>query len=248
LNVPDRSMSDVAEVSVKPCGGDTACEVLPPLGRNGGRLWDVQGLQAGRRHWLGSMAAVLLGGGALAVCPDVVRAAARASSERKTVSRSQATLPFPMSRAVPGGVAVVPLGAARRAPKAIWNGIPVLVTGSSSGWFAVLGIPLHTLQDRLVLEVLLWLVRRYSEQGVLLHVCSKAFQRRPFRMTWLEVGARRALGAVGGAWRDSATMCYSGPGAGRSGGVLPGPVALRALEVASYRRSRGQGSGSTTHL
>lgn len=146
-------MSDVAEASVKPCGGDTACEVLPPLGRNGGRLWDVQGLQAGRRQWLGSMAAVLLGGGALVVCPDVVRAAARASSERKTVSRSQATLPFPMSRAVPGGVAVVPLGAARRAPKAIWNGIPVLVTGSSSGWFAVLGIPLHTLQDRLVLEV-----------------------------------------------------------------------------------------------
>ena len=101
---------------------------------------------------------------------------------------------------------------------------------------------------RLVLEVLLWLVRRYDEQGVMLHVCSKAFQRRPFRMTSLEVGARRARRAVGGAWRDSATMCYSGPGAGRSGGVLPGPVALRALEVASYRRSRGQGSGSTTHL
>ena len=102
--------------------------------------------------------------------------------------------------------------------------------------------------NRLMLEVLLWPVGRYGEQGVLLHVCSKAFQRRPFRMTWSEVGARRALRAVGGAWRDSATMCYSGPGAGRSGGVLPGPVALRALEVASYRRSRGQGSGSTTHL
>ena len=101
---------------------------------------------------------------------------------------------------------------------------------------------------RLVLEVLLWPVGRYSEQGVTLHVCCKTLQRRPFRMTWLKVGARRALGAVGGAWRDSATMCYSGPGAGRSGGVLPGPVALRALEVASYRRSRGQGSGSTTHL
>ena len=101
---------------------------------------------------------------------------------------------------------------------------------------------------RLVLEVLLWVVGQFDGQGVLLHVCSKAFQRRPFRMTWSEVGARRALGAVGGAWRDSATMCYSGPGAGRSGGVLPGPVALRALEVASYRRSRGQGSGSTTHL
>ena len=101
---------------------------------------------------------------------------------------------------------------------------------------------------RLVLEVLLWLVGQYSEQGVMLHVCSKAFQRQPFGMTSSEVGARRARRAVGGAWRDSATMCYSGPGAGRSGGVLPGPVALRALEVASYRRSRGQGSGSTTHL
>ena len=99
-----------------------------------------------------------------------------------------------------------------------------------------------------MLEVLLWLVGRYSEQGVMLHVCSKAFRRRPFRMTWLEVGARRALGAVGGAWRDSATMCYSGSGAGRSGGVLPGPVALRALEVASYRRPGGKGSGSTTYL
>ena len=101
---------------------------------------------------------------------------------------------------------------------------------------------------RLVLEVLLWLVGRYSEQGVMLHVCCKALQRRLFGMTSSEVGARRARRAVGGAWRDSATMCYSGPGAGRSGGVLPGPVALRALEVASYRRSRGQGSGSTTHL
>lgn len=150
LNVPDRSMSDAAEVSVK---GDTACEVLPPPVGNGSRLRDVQELQAGRRHWLGGMAAVLLGGGAFAVCPGVVRAAALASPERRTVSRSKATLPFPVSRAVPGGVAVVPLGAARRAPKAIWNGIPVLVTGSSSGWFAVLGIPLHTLQDRLVLEV-----------------------------------------------------------------------------------------------
>ena len=101
---------------------------------------------------------------------------------------------------------------------------------------------------RLMLEVPLWPVGRYGEQGVMLHVCSKALQRRPFRMTWSEVGARRARRAVGGAWRDSATMCYSEPGADRSGGALPGPVALRALEVASYRRSRGQGSGSTTHL
>ena len=119
-------------------------------------------------------------------------------------------------------------------------------TGSSRPDRALVSDPAGS--GRLMLEVLLWLVGRYGEHGVLLHVCSNAFQCRPFRMTSSEVGARRALGAVGGAWRDSATMCYSGPGAGRSGGVLPGPVALRALEVASYRRSRGQGSGSTTHL
>ena len=119
-------------------------------------------------------------------------------------------------------------------------------TGSSRPDRALVSDPAGS--GRLVLEVLLWLVGRYGEQGVMLQVCCKALQRRPFRMTWSEVGARRALRAIGGAWRDSATMCYSGPGAGRSGGVLPGPVALRALEVASYRRSRGQGSGSTTHL
>ena len=60
---------------------------------------------------------------------------------------------------------------------------------------------------RLVLEVLLCLVGRYSEQGVMLHVCKMVLRHRPFRMTWLKVGARRALRAVGGAWRDSATMC-----------------------------------------
>ena len=60
---------------------------------------------------------------------------------------------------------------------------------------------------RLVLELLLWLVGRYSEQNVMLHVCKMVLRHRPFRMTWLKVGARRALRAVGGAWRDSATMC-----------------------------------------
>ena len=60
---------------------------------------------------------------------------------------------------------------------------------------------------RLVLEVLLWLVGQYSEQSVMLHVCKMALRHRPFRMTWLKVGAREARRAVGGAWRDCATMC-----------------------------------------
>ena len=59
----------------------------------------------------------------------------------------------------------------------------------------------------LVLEVLLWPVGRYSEQDVMLHVCKMALRHRLFRMTWLKVGAREARRAVGGAWRDSATMC-----------------------------------------
>ena len=128
-----------------------------------------------------------------------------------------------------------------RGPCLFWSGEGVASGPTATGAFSARS-------DRLILEMLMWLVGRDSEQGVMLRVCSKAFQHRLFGMTSSEVGARRALGAVGGAWRDSATMCYSGPGAGRSGGVLPGPVALRALEVASYRRSRGQGSGSTTHL
>ena len=142
----------------------------------------------------------------------------------------------------------------RRKPRTSDNRPPTLPTPWGRGWSrrtrSGAGRPRRGRSGppRLMLEVLLWLLGRYSEQGVMLHVCCKVLQGRPFGMSSLKVGARRALRAVGGAWRDSATMCYSGPGAGRSGGVLPGPVALRALEVASYRHSRRQGSGSTTHL
>ena len=147
-----------------------------------------------------------------------------------------------LSHRIPMNVRAPELVAARRAVLGASGYLTAVSSGPTGCGMASAG------SDRLVPEMLLWLVGRYSEQGVMLHVCSKAFQCRPFRMTSSEVGARRALRAVGGAWRDSATMCYSGPGAGRSGGVLPGPVALRALEVASYRHSRRQGSGSTTHL
>ena len=140
-----------------------------------------------------------------------------------------------LSHRIPVNARAPELVAARRAVLGA-SGCPTAVSSGPTGCgMASAG------SDRLVSEVLLWLVGRDSEQGVMLHVCSKAPQRRPFRMTWLKVGARRARRAVGGAWRDSATMCYSEPGADRSGGALPGPVALRALEVAPYRRSRGQG-------
>jgi len=49
---------------------------------------------------------------------------------------------LPRTRAAPGGVLLLPLGAAPDRPLA-WHGdVPVLVLGSPSGWTAVLGLPL----------------------------------------------------------------------------------------------------------
>jgi len=52
-------------------------------------------------------------------------------------------LPFKPSP-VPGGVAVVPLGAGSQAPKATFRGQPVLVRPEGKGWVAVVGLPLST--------------------------------------------------------------------------------------------------------
>lgn len=51
-------------------------------------------------------------------------------------------LELPRARAVPGGVAVLPLGAAASAPTASYNGTPLLVVGDAAQWSAVVGIPL----------------------------------------------------------------------------------------------------------
>ena len=49
---------------------------------------------------------------------------------------------LPQARATPGGVVLLPLGAAAERPLA-WHGdVPVLVTGDPTGWTAVLGLPL----------------------------------------------------------------------------------------------------------
>ena len=51
---------------------------------------------------------------------------------------------FPRASAVPGGVAIVSLGAGSSPPLARFNGNRVLVTGNETGWQAVVGIPLET--------------------------------------------------------------------------------------------------------
>ena len=51
---------------------------------------------------------------------------------------------LPESRSVPGGVAVLALGASADKPAATYNGTPVLVVGDATGWSAVVGIGLGT--------------------------------------------------------------------------------------------------------
>lgn len=50
---------------------------------------------------------------------------------------------------MPGGVAVLPLGPAPQPPKVISQGAPVLVTGDTTAWFAIVGIPLSVADKQL---------------------------------------------------------------------------------------------------
>ena len=47
-----------------------------------------------------------------------------------------------LNKPVPGGVAVVELGPAAAAPKATYQGKPVLVVKEADNWLAIVGIPL----------------------------------------------------------------------------------------------------------
>ncbi|MDO9283631.1 MAG: peptidoglycan DD-metalloendopeptidase family protein [Aquabacterium sp.] len=60
---------------------------------------------------------------------------------------------LPQARPTPGGVALVPLGAAPEAPQAQLAGVPVLVTGSPLGWTAVVGVALSSQPGTAQLQV-----------------------------------------------------------------------------------------------
>jgi len=51
---------------------------------------------------------------------------------------------LPRQRSVPGGVALLALGASPQPPKVLRDGVPVLVVGDAAGWTAVVGIGLET--------------------------------------------------------------------------------------------------------
>lgn len=60
---------------------------------------------------------------------------------------------LPRHRSVPGGVALIALGAAAEAPRVRYAGEPVLVVGDRTGWTAVVGIALATEPGQRHLEV-----------------------------------------------------------------------------------------------
>jgi murein DD-endopeptidase MepM/ murein hydrolase activator NlpD len=60
---------------------------------------------------------------------------------------------LPKHAPVPGGVAVIDLGAGATAPTARWGGQPLAVVGERGRWFALLGIPLDTVPGDLEIAV-----------------------------------------------------------------------------------------------
>src|SRR5690606_10146036 len=58
------------------------------------------------------------------------------------LSNAAFAIDLPRHRSVPGGVAVLELGASAVAPQALVDRVPALATGDTSGWRAVIGIPL----------------------------------------------------------------------------------------------------------
>ena len=67
---------------------------------------------------------------------------------------SGACLALPRHAPVPGGVAVVDLGAdSAAAPRAQWGDLPLAVVRENGHWFALLGIPLDTLPGELEISV-----------------------------------------------------------------------------------------------
>ena len=60
---------------------------------------------------------------------------------------------LPRQSVVPGGIALIPLGAASERPVAHQNEVPLLVTGDPSAWTAVVGIPLAAPEGRATIQV-----------------------------------------------------------------------------------------------
>jgi murein DD-endopeptidase MepM/ murein hydrolase activator NlpD len=70
-----------------------------------------------------------------------------------TTSIAARAIDLPQQRLAPGGVARIALGASTEAPRATFNGVPVLVVKDGAQWVAVVGIALAAKPGRAALKV-----------------------------------------------------------------------------------------------
>lgn len=93
-----------------------------------------------------------LGAALVAMAHPLLAGAAKAAAAADTAPAS-ASSPMPQTRAAPGGVARVDLGAAAERPRAWVGDVPLLVTGGPAGWTALVGIGLAVQPGPLALRV-----------------------------------------------------------------------------------------------
>lgn len=109
----------------------------------------VHGAQSGTRHGAQHSA-----GARRQALRWVAAGCAAVALPARAVAAGASASPLPQPRATPGGVALLPLGAAAQRPEARFNQLPVLVLGQPEGWIAVVGLPLSAAPGEAVLQVL----------------------------------------------------------------------------------------------
>ena len=105
---------------------------------------------AQRRHWL-ALAAASAGTALVGSLPLPVGAAPTRGKPAPAAASAAPLLPE--ARAVPGGVAIIAIGAAPARPNVRYRDVPVLVIGDPKGWQAVVGIALSTGPGTEMLEI-----------------------------------------------------------------------------------------------
>jgi murein DD-endopeptidase MepM/ murein hydrolase activator NlpD len=91
--------------------------------------------------------------GVAAGATQSVQQSGQAKPIAQAAASRQGTLELPRQRRVPGGVALVSLGAADKPPSARYGEHPALVVGTPQEWLAVVGIPLSAKPGSAVLHV-----------------------------------------------------------------------------------------------
>jgi murein DD-endopeptidase MepM/ murein hydrolase activator NlpD len=99
-----------------------------------------------RRAVLGGLAGLAVGPGWAVTAVDSAAASVPAGPARRPAGADPALLP--LSRAAPGGIVLLPLGAAPDRPRAWLGDRELLVAGGAAGWTAVVGLALSTAPGR----------------------------------------------------------------------------------------------------